>query len=263
MSRVAREERRRIGSVQRAIDILNLFGSQAPELGTTDISQALGLHKSTVSGLVSTLEANGYLDQNPTTRKYRLGIKLVERSSMLLKQIEVRKVALPFLEALRDSCGESVNLGIRDGVEVVYIEQLQSIHPLGLREEIGKRASIHCTALGKALVAWLPPDAIQQVVERCEFRPITPNTITDREQFLAELERTRERGFAIDDEEIELGGRCVAAPIFDHRGQPVAAVSVSVPLPRIPVSEIPRFAEKVRGTAKAVSSRLGYPYRPY
>lgn len=263
MSRPASDERRKIGSVQRAIDILNLFGSQSPELGTTEIAQALGLHKSTVSGLVSTLEANGYLDQNPSSRKYRLGLKLVERSSVLLKQIEIRRVASPFLEGLRDWFGESVNLALRDGAEVVYIEQLPGDHPLGTREEIGKRASVHCTALGKALISWLPPAELQQVVAECELRPVTGNTITDLDQFLLELERTCERGYAIDDEEIELGVRCVGAPIFNHTGRPVAAVSVSVPLPRIPSSEIPRYAEKVRETAKSISTRLGYLQRPY
>jgi IclR family transcriptional regulator, KDG regulon repressor len=256
-------ERRKIGSVQRAIDILNLFSRTIPELGTTEIAEALGLHKSTVAGLIFTLEANGYLDQNPATRKYRLGLRILERSSALLSQVEVRKVAMPWLEQLRSWFGEGVKLAIRDGVDVVYIEQLQGTHPLGVRDEVGKRAPVYCTALGKALVAWLPPSEVSEIVGRCKFTPFTPNTITSPGQFIAELDRTRARGYALDDEEIEMGGRCISAPIFNHTGRPVAAVSVSVPLPRIPISEIPRFAEKVRETAKTVSTRLGYMERPY
>lgn len=263
MRGVREGDRRRIGSVQRAIDILNLFSSQVSELGTTEIAGALRLHKSTVAGLVSTLEANGYLDRSPVSRKYRLGLKLVERSSVLLRQIEVRKVALPLLERLREGCGESVNLAIRDGSEVVYVEQLPSLHPLGTRDEVGKRASVHCTALGKALVAWLPEGEVERVVGGCDLRAMTPNTITDAEQFLRELERTRERGYAVDDEEVELGVRCVAAPVFDHAGRVVAAVSVSVPVPRMPVEQLPHLAERVRQTAKGISTRLGYPERPY
>ena len=249
--------------MQRAVDILNLFGSHSPELGTTEIAHALGLHKSTVSSLVATLAANGYLEQNPSTRKYTLGLRLLERSSVLLGQMDIRRVARPYLDKLHDWRGESINMGIRDGNEVVYIEQLPSTHAMGMREEIGKRAPLHSTALGKALIAWLPPAELQAIVKRCELVALTPRTITSVEQFLQELERTRERGYGLDDEEHSPGGRCVGAPIFDHRGEPVAAVSVSTPIQRIPLEEIPTVAEMVRETAKAISLRLGYVQKPY
>src|SRR5512133_1756224 len=127
--------RKLVGSVQRAVDILNLFDSECPELGTTEIALALGLHKSTVSSLVATLAANGYLDQSPTSRKYLLGLRLLERSSILLGQMDIRRVAHPFLDQLRDWRGESVNLGIRDGNVVVYIDQFPSTHSTAMREE--------------------------------------------------------------------------------------------------------------------------------
>lgn len=255
--------RKKIGAVQRAVDILNLFDSERPELGTTEIAQALALHKSTVSTLVATLAANGYLDQNSATRKYVLGLRLLERSSVLLGQMDIRRVARPSLDKLHDWRGESVNMGIRDGYEVVYIEQLPSAHSTGMREEIGKRAPLHSTALGKALIAWLPPSELLVIVKQCDLTPLTSKTITSTEQFIQELEKTRERGYGLDDEEHQLGGKCVGAPIFDHMGQPVAAVSVSTPLSRIPVSEVPIVAEMVRDTAKAISLRLGYVQKPY
>lgn len=255
--------RRKIGAVQRAVDILNLFDSDCPELGITEIAQALALHKSTASSLIATLAANGYLDQNSATRKYALGLRLLERSSVLLGQMDIRRVARQFLDRLHDWRGESVNMGIRDGYEVVYIEQLPSAHSTGMREEIGKRAPLHSTALGKALIAWLPPAELQRLVKECDLIPLTPRTITSVEQFLSELEKTREQGYGLDDEEHQLGGRCVGAPIFDHMGQPMAAVSVSTPLPRIPMSEVPVVAEMVRDTAKAISIRLGYVQKPY
>ncbi len=257
------KERKKIGSVQRAIDILNLFDSQSQELGMTDIAEALRLHKSTVAGLMATLEVNGYLDQNPLTRKYRLGLKLVERAFIALNQLEVRQIAQPHLRALRDAHDESVNLGIRDGIEVVYIERLAGNQSLGIHGHIGKRAPLHCTGLGKALLAWLPPEEVESLIAQCNFTALTEKTITDPQQYRDELQRTRERGFAIDDEENELGGRCVAAPIFDHRGHTVAAISISVPLPRIPPARIPEFGDSVRATAKAISTRLGYMQRPY
>lgn len=255
--------RRRIGAVQRAVDILNLFDARSPELGTSEIAMALGLHKSTVSGLVATLAANGYLDQNPSTRKYTLGLRLLERSSVLLGQMDIRRVARPHLDRLHDWRGESVNMGIRDGNEVVYIDQLPSIHATGMREEVGKRAPLHSTALGKALIAWLPPSELHSVVKRCHLVALTPRTITTMEEFLQELERTRERGYGLDDEEHSLGGRCVGAPIFDHRGLPVAAISVSTPVSRLPLDEVPVVAEMVRDTAKSISLRLGYVQKPY
>ena len=126
-----------IGSVQRALDILSLFGPQSPELGITEIARALDLHKSTASGLVYTLQSNGYIEQNPENRRYRLGLQLVERAAVLLNQIEIRKVAMPELEHLRDWSTESVNLAIREDNQVIYIERLMTDKNLGFRNHIG------------------------------------------------------------------------------------------------------------------------------
>jgi IclR family KDG regulon transcriptional repressor len=252
--------RRTIGSLQRAINILNLFNEQSVELGITEISEALNLHKSTVAGLVYTLEHNGYLEQDPTSRKYRLGLKLVERAFTALDQFDVRELALPHLEELRDWCDESVNLAIRDGRYVVYIERLLSTQPLGMRAKVGKRALVHSTALGKAILSGMSSAEVQQLVAQCGLPAITTNTITDPERFLEEINRTRERGFALDDEENEIGVRCVAAPIFDHTSQAVAAVSVSAPIQRIPMPEVPRYGARIKETAKAISGKLGYGF---
>lgn len=251
-------ERRVIGSVQRALDILNLFNNQSGELGVTEIAKLLELHKSTVSGLVYTLENNGYLEQNPDNRKYRLGLKLLERASTLLNQIEIRQVAAPFLQQLRDWSQESINLAIRDEGQVVYVERLLSEQTLGLRSEVGKRADVHSTALGKAMLACLPHDEARQILSSYDLSRYTQNTLTEVDAVMYDLDRTRERGFAIDDEEYELGGRCVSAPILNHLGEPVAAVSISVPLPRIPPERVPYFGKKVKEIAAQISERMGY-----
>lgn len=256
-------ERKLIGSVQRALDILGIFDSQTPQLGVTEVAEALGLHKSTAAGLLHTLERNGYLEQDPSSRKYRLGFRLVERAFLLLDQVELRKLALPYLQELHAWCDESINLAIRDRADVVYIERLFSSQSLGLRVEIGKRAFVHSTGLGKAMLSCLPQTEVEEIIAIRGLRPVTTHTITDHDQFLAELERSRERGYAIDDEENELGARCVSAPILDHTGRPVAAVSISVPLPRIPMAEVPRFGARVKEAAKQISRQLGYLPRPY
>ncbi len=252
-----------IGSVQRAMDILNLFTGQSPELGTTEIAKAQGLHKSTVASLVYTLEANGYLIQNPETRKYRLGYKLVERASALLEQVEIRQVAYPFLLDLRNRWNETVNLAVLDGSEIVYVERFLGTKALGMRSEVGYRAPAHCTALGKAILACYPIAHMQAFIKQHGLAAITPKTITDPEQFCAELEKTRERGYAIDDEENEVGGRCVAVPIFDHDSVAVAAVSISAPAARLPLDQVADAGNMVRETAKGISRNLGYVPRAF
>ena len=251
-------DRKIINSVQKAIDILNLFDRQNSELGTTEIAKILDMPKSTVAGLINTLEANGFLDQNPENRKYRLGLKLVERSSMLLSQLDLRKVALPYLEELRDWCNESVNIAIRDSAEVMYIERLFGTSMLGMRSEIGKRELAHSTALGKAILSYCSDEELTTFIAQYGLPPVTQHTITDGDQFIHEIHETQERGYAIDNEENELGGRCVAASIVDYLGQPIAAISISVPIQRFPDSKLPIFSEKVKDVAGAVSRRLGF-----
>lgn len=249
--------RKVIGSVQRAIDILDLFDEHHPELGTTEIAQALDLPKSTAAGLILTLGHNGYLEQNQATRKYRLGYKLAERAGLLLSQFDLRQIAAPALETLRNRCNESINLAIRDGTYVVYIERLYGTSMLGMRSEIGKRERVHSTALGKAILATMPEIEIQKFISKTDFVAVTPRTITSPAAFLDELRRTCQRGFAIDDEENELGGRCVAAPIFDYRGSAVAAVSISVPIQRFPSDQIEEYGRLVKDTAGEISRKLG------
>lgn len=249
---------RTIKSLQRAINILDLFDEQTAALGITEIAETLGLHKSTAAGLVYTLEHNGYLGQDPETRKYGLGFKLVERASTLLDQIDVRTAALPYLQELRDWSGESVNLAVRDGMQIVYIERLTTTQSLGMRAKVGYRAPIQCTALGKAILSGMPRDKAQELIAQHGLPAVTARSITDLSRFLHEIERTREQGFAVDNEENEVGVRCVAAPIFDHSDRPAAAVSVSSPVLRLPLSEVPRYGQKVVDAANAISARLGY-----
>jgi IclR family KDG regulon transcriptional repressor len=250
--------RKVIASVQRALDILNLFDSNQPELGISEISRLSNLHIGTVAGLVYTLKLNSYLTQNSANRKYRLGLKLADRASVLFEQFDLRKVAMLYLEKLREWCGESINLAIRDGSDVIYIERLFGKHALGIRSELGKHAPAHSTALGKAILAYQTPEEILRFINGCNFIPMTRNTITSSDKFLAELDLTRQRGFAIDEEENEIGGRCLAAPIFTQAGLAVGAVSISVPVQRLPTEFIPEFGMMVRSTAFNISRELGF-----
>lgn len=251
-----------IASLQRALDILSLFGPQSPELGITDIARSLNLHKSTASGLVYTLERNGYIAQNPDNRRYHLGLQLVERAGVLLDQIEIRKIAMPELEDLRDWSSESVNLAILEENQIIYIERLLTDKSLGFRNHIGKRAWPHSTALGKAILSHLPPQQAVAVLQSYPLESMTPNTITDIELLLQQFEDFRRWGYAIEREENEIGGLCISAPIHNYGRMPIAAVSVSFPLSRLDEAIIADCGLKVREVAQRISVKLGYTLEP-
>ncbi len=251
-----------ITSVQRALDILSLFDTQSRELGITEIAKALNLHKSTASGLVYTLQQNGYIAQNEDNRRYRLGLQLVERAGVLLDQIEIRKTAMPELECLRDLSNESVNLAILEENQVIYIERLLSDKSLGFRNHIGKRAFPHSTALGKAMLSHLPRREARSLLESYPLEAMTPNTITDMTTLLWQFERFREQGYAIEREENEIGGLCIAAPVHNHTAMPVAAVSISFPLSRLDEKMIPSYGAKVVEVAGRISVKLGCNLSP-
>jgi DNA-binding IclR family transcriptional regulator len=250
--------RKSIGSVQRALDILNLFDKVHVELGNAEIAKLMDLPTGTAAGLIYTLRINNYLDQNPANRKYRLGLKLAERAAVLLDQLDLRKVAAPYLEELRDWCGESVNLAIRDGNEVVYIERMFGDHSLGIRSELGRRGPLHSTALGKAMVSFLPESEQQKLILVYDFYPVTPYTITDREIFIRELESINQRGYSVDEQENELWGRCVGAPILNRFGYPIAAISISVPIQRFPKEDIHKYGRKLIDIADSISQKMGH-----
>jgi len=249
--------RKTIGSVQRALDILNLFDKGHVELGNAEIAKIVDLPIGTVSGLIYTLKVNNYLDQNPSNRKYRLGLKLAERAAVLLDQLDLRKVAAPYLEQVRDWCGESVNLAVRDGNEVVYIERMFGNHSLGIRSELGRRGYLHSTSLGKAILSFLPESEIKNILNRYVYVSVTPFSIKSETELVKDLSEIKQRGFSIDEQENEMGGRCVGAPIFDRNGYPIAAISISVPIQRFPIEDIEKYGNKLIVIAEMISKKMG------
>jgi DNA-binding IclR family transcriptional regulator len=250
--------RRKISSVQKAIDILKLFDENVTELGNKEIADKLDLPTSTVSGLVYTLKENHYLSQNQENQKYRLGLMLLDRASVLLGQIDIRKIAYPLIKDISNWSGESVNLAVLEGGEIVYIERILSSHPLGIHYEIGKKQPIHSTALGKAIVSHLPHNELLSLLKDYKFFPVTKYTIIDKDKFEAELAEVRERGYSIDDQENEIGGRCVSVPILNKYSYPIAAISVSVPLQRLPDKKIEDFGQKLKDVSREISRTMGF-----
>jgi DNA-binding IclR family transcriptional regulator len=258
MEKMQKNNRKVIFSVQHALNILNLFDETRPEMGNSEIAKLLNMDTGTVAGLIYTLKVNNYLDQNPSNRKYRLGLKLAERAAILLDNIDLRKVAGPYLEELRKWSGESTNLAIRDQQEVAYIERLFGNHPLGIRSEIGKRAPLHSTALGKVILAYLKPQDTQEILGDYKFFRVTQNTIIKYTDFMHELDLVRKQGFALDNEENETGGRCLAAPVMNSDNIAVAAISISFPIQRLPLEKIPEYGEKIRTAALEISRSIGF-----
>lgn len=244
-------------SVDHALAVLETFDAGTPELGVTALSGRLKLAKSTVYRLLSTLASRGYVYQNPATGKYRLGLKAFEVGSLAVSQLTVREAALPFLEKLRDATKETVHLGVREADAVIYIDKIETPLAIRMYSRIGRRAPLHCTALGKVLLAFAGPAEAGRMARR-DLKRYTPNTITDPDVLAKELALVRERGYALDDEEFEEGLKCVAAPLWDYTGTVVASAGIAGPHIRITSDRLPELIAVVRETAAEVSARLGY-----
>ncbi len=226
-------QRYSVRAVQRALALLQTFLNSDNELSASEISKSLQLDPSTTFRMLVTLQTQGFVEQNSATGKYRLGVACLELGSQYLKSNDLRSRAWGVMEALRNEFGETVHLTVLDGNEVVYIEKLAGLHPIGLMSSrVGQRSPSYCTGVGKAMLAYLPRQKVRELFPRLRLARYTENTITDWDALLWALEKIRERGYAIDDQEHEAGVKCVAVPIFTHRGI-AAAMSISGPTERM------------------------------
>jgi DNA-binding IclR family transcriptional regulator len=245
-----------LSTVAHAIQVLEQFTADDPVLGTSELARRMGLPKSSVHRLVSTLAAHGFLRRGEDGR-YLLGMHLYELGSLIPLSLELRPVALPYIRRLMQAAQETVHLGVRDGREVVYIDKFETTDPMHMYSRPGRRAPMHCTGIGKAILAYEPEEVVDDVVA-AGLPSFTARTITDGRQLRTELELVRASGHAFDREEIEAGLRCVAAPVFDYNGRVVAAISVAGPSTRMTYSKVLRLTPIVSDTALAVSEGLGY-----
>jgi DNA-binding IclR family transcriptional regulator len=247
-----------IQAVERAIAILKSFSIEHPERGVGELSRELGLHKSTVSRLMQTLEQGGLLTRNPETKRYRLGIDLIGLASQVLSYMDVREVARPFLRRLAEDCQESVNLVVLEGGQVVNLEQFvapaRQVKNIG---RVGRRMCAHCTAAGKVMLAYLPADRQDRVLAGDLLR-FTVHTITDPDKLRQELAQIPERGYAVAQEELEDGLNAIAAPIADHTGRVVAAASIAGPAYRVAPAIFAHLAGQLVEVTGQISRQLGH-----
>jgi DNA-binding IclR family transcriptional regulator len=248
---------RSVVALRRGLAILDAFSAAHRELGVNEIGRMLGMHKSTVSRLCVTLEDAGYLARDAATEKYRLGARIQQLTGA--STTELRAVARDVLGQLVQTAAETVTMVVRDGLDVVTIEVLDGPRMVRMQARVGTRTQIHASAGAKAILAWLPIDELEQVVDAWPLARLTANTITSKDALVAHLREVRQRGYSIDHEEIEIGLRCVGAPIRDHDGNVVAGIAVSAARHRMTEVDIERLGREVRGAADAISSRLGAP----
>ncbi|KKM10592.1 hypothetical protein SY88_13075 [Clostridiales bacterium PH28_bin88] len=249
-------------AVERAIEVLNCFSLEHPDLGISEIAAMLKLHKSTVHRILVTMELHGLVEQDLNSGKYRLGLKLFEWGHLVITQKDIIREAKTYLRELANRCRLTVHLSVLAGGEVFYLDKLECSTALISYTNVGKRAPFHCTAMGKVLTAGMPGEELDRLVEEKGLQRYTPNTIVLPEDLREHLRRVREQGYAVDREEIQAGLRCVAAPILNHEGKVVAALSASGLAADIPDERIPVLAKEVMETASKVSCRLGYPRNP-
>lgn len=246
-----------VQSIDRAFQILEALSEHPRGCSVGELTEELQLNKSTTHRILQTLVAWGYAAQDDKTRIYRLGLKVVGLSSQYLNGLELKTEALPFLEALQRKTGVFAHLGILDGSDVVYLDKLGPYTHLRMYSQIGKRASLHATSLGKAMFLGMKPAQQQALLGQLEFSPMTEKTCKDQAAFLSDIEASRVRGYAVDDEENELGIRCAAAPIYDYTGNVIAAVSASGRVEDFPSHKLPEFGGYVQDCARQISVHMG------
>jgi len=241
--------------LRRGLELLELIAKSRRGLSVAEIEVAVPLHRSSIYRYLNTLVSCGYLERAKEGR-YRLGPKVLELAGLALDHLDIREVAHPLLIELSEAADATVHLCRLDGTEVVYLDKVETHRSLPLYSRIGGRAPAYCTGVGKALLAFLPPERLKSILEQIQFKKITTNTIVDRNKLLAELAATRQRGYAVDRGEHEEGIYCVAAPVFDLYGEPIASVSVTDIARKIKGKE-DWYAQKVMTVAKSISRALG------
>lgn len=246
-----------VHSVARAIQILSLLGDE-PGLSVTQVSERLGIPKSSAHDLLSTLESERLVQREKDLNKYHLALRLFELGNLALGDFEVRKIAEPLIKRLNELLDETVHLTILENDEVLYVDCFESTKRLRTYSVIGVRGPLHSTAVGKAILAVLPEPEVDRIIHEKGLERSTANTIVDPVELKKDLKATVKRGYSIDDAEHEEGVRCVGAPLMNYSNQVIGSISASGPLQRMKKDELPQIGRTVADTALEISRRLGF-----
>jgi len=243
-------------SLARAVSMLEVLGQSDGPLSLAEICQRLDLHKSTAHRSLMVLERSALIERTQENR-FRLGLKLYELGNRAVEQIDLRARVQPVLRRLASQVGETVHLSVLQKTSIVYLDKVEPNRRVCISTKTGTSNPVYCTAMGKAMLAFQPEPILEQIAAKIRFVRYTSKTIGSREALSDALANIRRRGYAIDDEEIELGVRCIGAPIFNENRQAIAAMSVSGPTSRITVQSVPGIAKKLLHCCADISASLG------
>jgi DNA-binding IclR family transcriptional regulator len=244
-------------AVRRAIALLKAFTDEQPQLGLAELARTVGLNKTTTYRLLTALESEGLIARNPASDTYRLGPEVIALGGRALRANDLRSISHSELEALARATGETATLEILSGLDVLVLDEVLGAHLVGVTQSIGARWPAHATSTGKALLAFLSEAEFEAALQR-PLAQLTAQTITVPEALRQELVHIRERGYATAIEELEVGFSAIAAPVCNHDGQVIAALSLNGPSPRLTPERLAEVAPLVMAAAVRVSSRLGY-----
>jgi DNA-binding IclR family transcriptional regulator len=242
-------------SLDRAVAVLEMLGASEVPLSLAEICRRMQLRKSTAHRSLMVLERSLLIERTQDNR-FRLGLKLYELGNRAVEQVDLRTRIRPYFRRLSLQLGETLHVGVLQKTSVVYLDKADANHRVCAGSKTGFSNPVYCTSLGKAMLAYLPPEAANEIIDSIQFIRFTSKTIRSREELLKSLERVRRRGYGVDDEEIELGVRCVGAPVFDENHMPIAAISVSGPTARIQSQTVPVIAEHLIRCCGEISAAL-------
>ena len=247
----------KVQALDRAFAVLDLLAESETALGLAQVAASLQLHKSTAHRFLMVLERHRMVERT-AGGKFRLGLRLFDFGNRAIEQYDLSERAQPHLRRLVAETEETAHLCILEGAHVIYIDKIEPARSVRMITRVGASNPVHCTSVGKAMLAFLPEERLNEVLRRTRFERFTNRTISTAEALKAEIEKTRRRGYAVDDEELEEGLRCIAVPVLDAQRMPVAAVSVSGPSFRVTAQKLPSIANHLLQCVRGISVDMGF-----
>jgi DNA-binding IclR family transcriptional regulator len=242
----------------RLFQIIEFLAGAKDWVSLREMARKLHISAATAYRALSSLKETGYVRQHPEDAKYQLTLKVCWISAQVLDNVQLRHIAHPFLQQLTSETNETTHLAVLEGTESIYIDKVDNTQAVRMRSRVGQRGKLHCTAVGKSMLASIPEAELEEMLPRLKFQPLTEHTITDPARFREELSKIRQLGYAVDDEENEVGIRCVGAPIYDHTGRLYAALSISGWTVTMTHERIPQLAPLLLQTCQRISWELGF-----
>lgn len=247
-----------VQSVERTLDIIETLSEYKTGVGVTTLSKELKLHKSTVHRLLTTLMLRKYVEQDPETSKYKLGMRLFELGNAVLSKLDIRQHSMAYLRQLWRTTGETIQLAIVDQYKVLYVDVLETLERVGVKSNVGERVPLHCSAPGKIWLACLPDDRLNDIIKIIKFEPFTPYTIDTLDKLKENINQARTLGYAVDNQEYSPDLVSVAAPVRNYRGRVIACIAITSPALRMNEDKVKEFGDQIKLTAEKISQSMGF-----